>query len=71
MKLSNKAYDNLCIIVKCIAPILTFISAVLAIWHVPCTAQITATLAALNTCLGGIVTVLKSQYDKMLDSIED
>ncbi len=71
MKLSNKAYDNLCIIVKCIAPILTFISAVLAIWHVPYTAQITATLAALNTCLGGIVTVLKSQYDKMLDSIED
>lgn len=71
MKLSNKAYDNLCIIVKCIAPILTFISAVLAIWHVPYTAQITATLAALNTCLGGIVTMLKSQYDKMLDSIED
>lgn len=71
MKLSNKTYDKLCIIVKCIAPILTFISAVLAIWHVPYTAQITATLAALNTCLGGIVTVLKSQYDKMLDNIED
>ncbi len=71
MKLSNKTYDKLCIIVKCIAPILTFISAVLAIWHVPYTAQITATLAALTTCLGGIVTVLKSQYDKMLDNIED
>lgn len=71
MKLSNKTYDKLCIIVKCIAPILTFISAVLAIWHVPYTAQITATLAALNTCLGGIVTKLKSDYDKMLDSIVD
>ena len=71
MKLSNKTYDKLCIIVKCIAPILTFISAVLAIWHVPYTAQITATLAALNTCLGGRVTVLKAVYDKQIDSIED
>ena len=64
MKLSNQTYDKLCIIVKCIAPILTFVFAVLAIWHVPYTAQITATLAALNTCLGGILTVLKAQYDK-------
>ena len=71
LKLSNEAYDKLCIIVKCIAPILTFISAVLAIWHVPYTAQITATLAALNTCLGGIVTVLKAVYDKQFDNIED
>ncbi len=63
-KMSNETYDKLCILVKCIAPVLTFISAVLAIWHVPYTAQITATLAALNTCLGGIVTVLKVVYDK-------
>ena len=63
-KMSNATYDKLCILVKCIAPVLTFISAVLAIWHVPYTAQITATLAALNTCLGGIVTVLKAVYDK-------
>ena len=71
IKLSNENYDRLCIIVKCIAPILTFISAVLAIWHVPYTAQITATLAALNTCLGGIVTVLKAVYDKNLENIND
>ena len=71
MKLSNKTYDKLCIIVKCIVPILTFISAVLAIWHVPYTAQIAATLAALNTCLGGIVTVLKAVYDKQFENIED
>lgn len=70
LKLSNEAYDKLCIIVKVIGPILTFISAVLAIWHVPYTAQITATLAALNTCLGGIVTVLKAVYDKQFENIE-
>lgn len=70
-KMSNETYDKLCILVKCIAPVLTFISAVLAIWHVPYTAQITATLAALNTCLGGIVTVLKAVYDKQIDSLED
>lgn len=71
LKVTNKTYDLLCIIVKVIGPIITFISAVLAIWNVPYTAQITATLAALNTCLGGIVTKLKSDYDKMLDSIVD
>lgn len=71
MKLTNKTYDKLCLIVKVIAPIITFISAVLAIWNVPYTAQITATLAALNTCLGGIVTKLKSDYDKQFDSLED
>ena len=71
MKLSNKTYDRLCFIVKVVGPIFTFISAVLAIWHVPYTSPITATLAALNTCLGGIVTKLKSDYDKQFDSIED
>lgn len=71
MKLSNKNYDKLCFIVKFIGPVITFICAVLAIWHVPFTAQITATLAALNTCLGGIVTKLKADYDKMLDNIVD
>ena len=64
LKLSNENYDKLCVFVKVIGPILTCISAVLAIWHVPYTAQITASLAALNTCLGGIVTALKAAYDK-------
>ena len=70
-ELTNEQYDKLCILVKCIAPILTFISAVLAIWHVPYTAQITASLAAFNTCLGGIVTALKAQYDKKFEGIND
>lgn len=64
IKVTNETYDKLNLLVKVIGPILTFICAVLAIWHVPFTAQITATLAALNTCLGGIVTKLKEEYDK-------
>lgn len=64
MKISNKAYDILCIIAKIIAPIATFISALLVIWNVPYAEQITASLAALDTCLGVIVTVLKNDYDK-------
>lgn len=64
MKLSNKAYDVLSICAKIIAPIATFIAAILTIWHIPYAAEITATLAALDTCLGGIVTVLKKNYDK-------
>lgn len=64
MKISNKAYDVLCIVAKIIAPIATFISALLVIWNIPYAEQITATLAAFDVCIGAIVTVLKVNYDK-------
>lgn len=64
MKISNKAYDVLSIIAKIVAPIATFISALLTIWNIPYAQQITASLAAFDTCLGVIVTILKNNYDK-------
>lgn len=41
------------------------------ILNIPYTAEITATLAAVDALLGSLVTVLKSQYDKAsTDGIE-
>ena len=62
--ISNKAYDILNIIAKIVAPTITFISAVLSIWNVPYTAEITATLGAFDVFIGGLVVVLKAKYDK-------
>jgi len=64
MRISNKAYDVLSFLAKIIAPIATFIAALLTIWNIPYAPQITASLAALDTCLGTIVTILKKSYDK-------
>ena len=64
MNVSNKAYDILNIIAKIVAPTITFISAVLSIWNVPYTAEITATLGAFDVFIGALVVVLKANYDK-------
>ena len=62
--ISNKVYDALAIVSRIAAPIITFIGALLSLWNIPYAAQVTASLAALDTCLGVIVTVLKNNYDK-------
>ena len=64
MEISNKVYDVLNIIAKLVAPTATFISAVLAIWHVPYTEQITATLGAFDVLVGAVVVVLRATYNK-------
>ena len=69
--MSNKIYDTLKLIALIAVPVATFVSAVLKIWNVPHTTEITATLAAVDALLGSLVTVLKSQYDKAsTDGIE-
>ena len=62
--INNKVYDVLNVIAKIVAPAITFISAVLAIWHVPYTTEITATLGAFDVFIGGLVLVFKAKYDK-------
>ena len=62
--INDKLYDALNIVAKIVAPAATFISAILAIWHVPYTEQITATLGALDVFVGALVVVLKANYDK-------
>ena len=64
MKISNKAYDILNVISKVVAPAATFVSAILVIWKVPYTEQITARLGALDVFIGGLVIALKASYNK-------
>lgn len=62
MKTSNKTYDTLKMISLLAAPIIVFISSVLNIWEIPYTAQITATLGALDVLFGALVVALNNAY---------
>ena len=68
--MSNKTYDLLKMIALIAAPLITFIGAVCIIWGVPFAEQITATLAAIDTLLGTILTKLVIEYNTnlMLDN---
>lgn len=61
--MSNKTYDIIKNCALLAAPILTFIAAIVAIWNVSYATEITATLAAIDTLIGGIVIVAKKIYE--------
>lgn len=61
---SDKFYDIVKIFALCIAPICTFIGALVDIWGIPYGAQIVATIAAFDVLCGAIVTIMKVIYDK-------
>lgn len=61
--MSNKVYDIIKNVALFGAPVIVFISALCSIWDIPYCAQITASLAALDTLLGAIVVVAKKIYD--------
>ena len=78
MKISNKTYDLIKLISLIAAPLIVFLSAIVSIWDVPYCAQITATLAALDTLIGAITVALQKSYNKQhtltevdLDDIAD
>lgn len=61
--MSNKTYDTIKNISLFAAPVIVFVSALVTIWNIPYSAQITATLAAIDAMLGGFVIVAKKIYD--------
>ena len=71
--MKNTTYDKIKNFALLVAPILTFASALVEIWGVPFGAQITATIAALDVCLGAIVVVAKKIYENKNkeDSIDE
>lgn len=78
MKISNKTYDTIKLISLIAAPLIVFLSAIVSIWDVPYCAQITATLAALDTLIGAVTVALQKSYNKQhaltevdLDDIEE
>ena len=68
--MSNKQYDTIKMLALLAAPILTFLAALVSIWGIPYGEQITATLAALDTLIGGIVVIAKARYKEEGDDNE-
>ena len=69
--ISNKAYDIIKLVALVGAPVIVFLSALCNIWDVPHAAELTATLAALDTLIGAIVAALKADYDRANKAPED
>jgi hypothetical protein len=69
--ISNKAYDTIKAIALIGAPVIVFLSALCNIWAVPHAAELTATLAAIDTLIGAVVTSLKADYDRANKAPED
>ena len=66
--MSNKTYDIIKNISLLAAPVIVFISGLVATWHVPYAAEITATLAGVDAMLGALTVAAKKIYDKKKDN---
>lgn len=67
MKLSNKTYDVLVWIAQVVLPaIATLYSALSGIWGLPYGEQIVGTLIAVDTCLGALLKISSTQYNKTI-----
>ena len=64
LNLTNRQYDRVKTVALLVAPAFTLIGAVLNIWNVPYTPQITATLAAIDTFVGVAVATLGKNYEE-------
>ena len=69
--MNNNTYDKIKLIALIIAPILVLIGSIASIWEVANADKITATLAAIDTCIGAIVAILSHNYSKMLEDYEE
>lgn len=62
--MSNKTYDTIKNVALIVTPVITFLGALVSIWNIPFSAEITATLSAIDILAGAIVLVAKKIYDK-------
>lgn len=60
--MTNRTYDTLKIISQLVAPIVTFVAALVSIWGIPYGEQIVATLAAIDVLIGAIVVIARQTY---------
>lgn len=63
--MKNKTYDTLKIIAQVVLPLVaTFYTTLGEIWGLPLTVEISGTIMAVDTLLGGILMKLSSDYNK-------
>lgn len=61
--MKDTTYDTVKNIALICTPILTFLTALVSIWNVPFSAELTATFSALDILAGAIVVVAKKIYE--------
>jgi len=61
--MNDRTYDLIKNIALICTPVLTFLTALVSIWNVPFSAELTATFSALDILCGAIVVVAKKIYD--------
>lgn len=62
--MNDKMYDTIKAVALICTPVLTFLTAIVSIWNVPFSAELTATFSALDILAGAIVVVAKKIYDE-------
>ena len=67
IKMSNKTYDVMKIIALIVLPAIgTLLASLSDVWCIPHGQQISATIFAVNTCLGTILGISNAQYTRSL-----
>ena len=61
-EMTDKQYDTLQKILRCITPLITFLTAIGTIWGLEWMALVTATIAAFNMFLGKVLDVSSKKY---------
>lgn len=61
--MNDKTYDIIKAVALIATPILTFATALVSIWNIPFSAELTATFSAIDILCGAIVVVAKKIYD--------
>ena len=71
MKMSNKVYDILKFIAQIVLPaIATFYVTIAGIWNLPLGDEISRTVMAIDTLLGGILMISTASYNKVTAVVE-
>ncbi len=62
--MSNKTYDVIRLVGEMAVPVIAFIASLCTIWNLPHADEITATLTAIDTLIGAVIMILRTQYNK-------
>ena len=62
-KMKDKTYDIIKNCALIVVPVTAFVASMISVWHIPCAAELTATLTAIDTFAGAFVVVAKKIHD--------
>lgn len=61
--MKDKTYDIIKNCALIVVPVTAFVASMIAVWHIPCASELTATLTAIDTFAGAFVIVAKKIHD--------